>query len=283
MDGRLGFGQVAATEAMNRAVDKARQNGVAAVTVRNCYHSGRVGAYAKMAADAGLIGMVMLNAGGGGQTVTPFGGAARRLATNPFSIAAPSAGEFPLVLDIATSMVPEGKVRDYALRGALLPEGWIVDAQGRPSCDPQDLYGPPPGAILPLGGSAGHKGFGLALMIDVLAGALSGAGCCRAGDVPARDGLLLVALDIEQFAGASIYFAQVAELVSYVKSCPPAHGFEGVFVPGELEYRQAQHYAQTGIPVNDEVWRAIREIATRHNISIDADPAASLIGVAQPQ
>jgi uncharacterized oxidoreductase len=222
-----------------------------------------------------MIGIVMVNAGGGGQSVVPFGGSSRRLATNPFSIAAPTSGEFPLVLDIATSMAPEGKIRDHALRGAKLPEGWIVDANGQPSCDPNDFYGPPAGAILPLGGPAGHKGFCLALMIDVLAGALSGAGCCREEKVPARDGVLLIAIDVEQFSDRVAFYENVAELIAYVKSCPPAPGFSDIFVPGELEYREAQRRRQSGINIDEHIWQQIQTIANRLGAVCTIEPGSN--------
>jgi uncharacterized oxidoreductase len=263
LDGCRAFGQVAATEAMHLTLEKAGRSGIAAVTLRNCYHSGRLGAYSALAADAGMIGIVMVNAGGGGQSVVPFGGSARRLATNPFSIAAPTSGEFPLVLDIATSMAPEGKIRDHSLRGAKLPDGWIVDSQGRPSCDPSDFYGPPAGSILPLGGPAGYKGFGLALMIDVLAGALSGAGCCRDEKVPASDGVLLIAIDVEQFSDRVAFYEHVSELIAYVKSCPVAPGFPDIFVPGEVEFREAQRRRESGIIIDDHIWQQIEAISRR--------------------
>lgn len=273
MDGCQSFGQVAATEAMQLALEKASRSGTAAVTVRNCYHSGRLGAYSTLAADAGMIGIVMVNAGGGGQSVVPFGGCERRLATNPLSIAAPSSGEFPVVLDIATSTAPEGKIREYALRGATLPEGWIVDSEGQPSCDPQDFYGPPSGSLLPLGGPAGYKGFGLALMIDILAGALSGAGCCREEQVPARDGMLFIAIDVEQFSDRVVFYRQVGELVSYVKSCPPAADFPGVFVPGELEHRESQRRRQFGITLDPNTWHNIQAVSAQLGVVHDLDEA----------
>ena len=176
LDGQLGFGQVAAGEAMTAAIQKARKSGIAAVTLRNSYHSGRIASYTCQAAREGMIGLVMVNAGGGGQSVAPFGGLERRLATNPISIAAPANDQYPVYLDIATSVAPEGKIRDYFQRGRPVPQGWITDAHGQPTTDPATFYAKPGGALLPLGGAAGYKGFGLAFMIDVIAGALSGAG-----------------------------------------------------------------------------------------------------------
>jgi hydroxycarboxylate dehydrogenase B len=275
LEGNQGFGQVAAAKGMTIAVEKAKRCGTAAVTVRNCYHSGRLGAYSELAAGAGMIGIVMVNAGGGGQSVVPFGGSERRLATNPLSIAVPTGGEFPLVLDIATSMAPEGKIRDYAYRNAPLPEGWIVDAEGRPSRNPHDFYGPAPGSILPLGGNSGHKGFGLAFMVDILAGALSGAGCCREEVVPAKDGVLLMALDIDQFAGREAFSSQVNELIAYVKSCPPAPGFAEVFVPGEPEFRCAQERRAHGVPVDENVWLQIEQIIERLRIDYKVDAGSN--------
>ena len=167
----------------------------------------------------------------------PLAAARSWLATNPFSIAATTSGEFPLILDVATSMAPEGKIRDYPLRGDTLPEGWIVNAEGRPSCNPQDFYGPPVGSLLPLGGDVGYKGFGLAFMIDILAGcAFRRLAAVAEEEAPARDGILLIAIHVEQFADRVRFYQQVGELVAYVKTCPPL-GFTEVFVPGELEFQ----------------------------------------------
>jgi len=269
LDGQRGFGQVAAAEAMKYAIEQARAVGVSAVTLSNCYHSGRLAVYSLMAAREGMIGIVMVNAGGGGQSVTPFGGLGRRLATNPFAIAIPSQGDYFPVLDIATSMVPEGKIRDYHRKSERLPNGWIVDSLGRPSNDAADFYELPGGAVLPWGGAVGYKGFGLALMIDVLAGALSGAGCCGPETVPARDGVLLLAIDIEQFTEMGAFHKQVTRLLNHVKSCPPAPGFKEVFVPGELEHRESLKRRRTGIQVDDATWGEIQALVNRYGV----DPA----------
>ncbi len=260
--GNRAFGQIAGYDCMLLAIEKAREMGVAAVTVSNCYHSGRIGTYAEQATDAGMIGIILVNAGGGGQWVAPFGGAAGRLGTNPIAIGAPSTGAFPILLDIATSVAPEGKVRDCRNRGKQVPEGWILDTQGQPTTDPNDLYEPAPGGSLqPLGGSAGHKGFGLAVMIDILAGGLSGAGCCRAEEVAASDGITMLAMNIEKFAAADAYYEQVKALVEHLKSCPPAPGFKEVLVPGEHEFRCREQQLAEGIEVDEVTWSALQEAA----------------------
>lgn len=263
LDGQRGFGQVAASAAMRLAAEKARAAGIAAVAARNCYHSGRLGSYTAWAARRGLIGIALVNAGGGGQSVVPFGGLSRRLATNPLSIAAPSRGSFPLVLDFATSVAPEGKIRAHYLQGRSVPEGWIVDADGQPTTEPARFYRAPGGALLPLGGSAGYKGFGLALMIDILAGALSGAGCCREEVVAPGDGILMIAIEISRFTSRAAFDEQVSSLVEYVGSCPAAPGFERVLVPGEREHACQLSREVEGIPLDDATWEALSSAAAR--------------------
>lgn len=143
INGNWGFGQVIATRATEIAVEKARQCAVSVVTVYNANHIGRLGSYTLQAARAGIVCLLTANAHGGGLSVAPYGGTARRLATNPISIAAPSGGE-PIVLDITTSVVAEGKVRVKRNRGEQTPPGWIIDAEGAPTTDPNKFYGPPP-------------------------------------------------------------------------------------------------------------------------------------------
>ena len=255
LDGGQGFGQVMACHAVDKATQLASDSGTGVVTLANCSHTGRLGYYTEQAARRGFVAMMFVNSGGYGQWVAPFGGIAARLSTNPLSIAAPSAGEFPLVLDIATSIAPEGKIRALRTAGKSLPAGWAIDHDGRPITNPAELYGPPRGAILPFGG---HKGFGLALLVDALAGGLSGAGCCADAQAPLEghgDGVLFVAIRPNAF-GVD-FSRQIQQLISHVKSSPPAPGVSEILVPGELEFRRRQRYQREGIPVDDEVWRAV--------------------------
>src|SRR5262249_46254446 len=184
----------------------------------------------------GMLGMMMVNGGGHGQWVAPFGARSGRLATNPLSIAVPSASSDPLVLDMATSAAPEGKIRAMLAAGLAIPEGWVVDHAGKPTRNPADLYGPPRGALLPFGG---HKGFGLALLIDALAGGLSSAGVCCDADAPLAgkgDGVFLVAIQIAAFAPLDQFQQTITRLVQHVKSAASSSGGE-VLVPGETEAR----------------------------------------------
>lgn len=273
-DGQNGFGQVAINSVLEWAIARATRYGISTVTLSDCYHSGRLGAYTSSIAQRGFVSIMLVNAGGGGQWVAPFGGRAARLSTNPMSIAAPSPGEFPLVLDIATSVAPEGKVRRLLQQGERVPFGWAIDSQGNPTDDPHNVYNSPPGALLPLGGEVGYKGFGLAFMIDVFAGALSGAGCCTAENVTPRDGIFLLVANPKCFGSGGDYLAQVGALVGHIKSCPTMPGFEEVYVPGELEYRTAAERRQTGIPLSNETWHEIKQISERlgidHSLQLDA-------------
>ena len=250
------FGQVACNQAMQTAISKARQRTVGVVTIRGAHHSGRLGAYVAQAAAEDMIGMVLVNGGGAGQWVAPFGGRERRIGTNPIAIGAPSGKGFPVLLDMGTSIVPEGKVRHYFQKGEPVPDGWLVRHDGEPTNDPGQLYAEPPGAILPLGGAAGHKGYGLAFFVDILAGVLSGAGCCgtETPQTSCGGGILMMAINIGSFGPTSQFQEQVSTLVDHVKSSAPVPGFEGVLVPGEFEFQQHERRRRDGIDIADSVW-----------------------------
>lgn len=270
VDGNQGFGQLIARDAMLLAIRKARTCGMGAVAVRNCYHTGRIGTYTKMAAEEGLVGIATVNSGGGGQLVAPFGGIERRLSTNPISIATPSGGPEPFVLDMSSSVAPEGKVRALHHAGKKTPPGWMIDAAGRPTSDTADFYNAPVGALLPLGGPVGHKGACLAFMIDILSGGLSEAGCCETNPPRIGDGMLAIVLDIEQFTTLSDFQTRVATLAEHVTGCPKAEGVEQIFVPGEVEAEQRKRRLRDGIPIDDAVWEQIARICQRLGIDTGA-------------
>ena len=269
INGNWGFGHVIAKKAMSLAVQKAKSSTISAVSIYNCNHIGRLGSYPVMAANEGLLGMVMANAGGTALYVAPFGGTDGRLATNPISIAAPTRDDYPILLDITSSVVAQGKIRVALNRGDSVPLGWLINSKGEPTTDPHDLNGPPPGALLALGGIAAHKGFALALMIDVLGGALSGAGCSGSGNTRLQNGVLMIAMDIAKFTPLDDFYTHVDELVAHVKSSPFAPGFDEILVPGEIEARREQQGSQEGITLDDETWRQIQETAAALGISVE--------------
>ena len=263
IDGDWGWGQVIAREAMGVAIQKASQTGVGVVSVRNCCHIGRVGEWPAMAAERGMVAVIFVNGHGGGGLVPPWGGRERRLSANPIAAAVPRPDGEPIVMDISTCAIAEGKVRVALHRGAALPPDCIVDAEGRPSTNPADFYGPPEGALLPIGR---HKGFALALITDILAGALSGAGCGRPGDHRPGNGFLAIVIDLEKVRPGDGYDTDVNELVEWVKSSALAPGFDEILVPGEPEARERARRAADGIPIADETWRQISEAASRYGV-----------------
>ena len=176
------------------------------------------------------------------------------------------------MLDMTTSSVAEGKVRVKRNRGESVPDGWLLDAEGRPTNDPQSLYGTPRGSILPFGGSGGaHKGFGLNVVVDLLAGALSGAGTTGTPQAQHGNAFFLMALDLSQFIPADEYYRMVDGLVSFVKSSAPMVDFEEVLVPGEIEARERKKREMGGIFVEEETWHQIVACADALGIGLEEE------------
>jgi hydroxycarboxylate dehydrogenase B len=267
LDGHWGWGQVAAWKAVALAVDKAQSAHLAAVTLVNSNHVGRCGEYVEQVARHGMIGLMTLNNSGGAAQVAPFGGRQRRLSSNPIAFAAPTSGA-PLLVDMTSSVVAEGKVRVLRNQGKLAPEGWLIDAAGKPTRDPNDLYTDPPGALLPLGGPLGHKGYGLSVLIEVLSGALSGAGCSNLAAKQIGNAVFLEAMRVDAFAPAEKYYSEVDGLVESLKSCPPAEGFSEVMLPGEPEHRTERRRRAEGIEIDEETWHQICDIALSLGVGV---------------
>ena len=177
-DGNWGFGQTVAQELTERLIAKARKSGVAVGTLIHSSHIGRLGEYCEQAAAAGMVSILMVNTHGTARRVAPPGGKESRLGTNPIAIGVPHP-DGPLVMDFGTSATAEGKVRVKRIAGQPCPDGWLLDSEGRPTNDPNMLYGDPPGTIRPFGGDQPHKGFALGMMVEIFAGALAGATCIR--------------------------------------------------------------------------------------------------------
>lgn len=263
LDGGRGFGQVVARRGMELAITKAKAAGLSAVGLSGTSHVGRLADYAEMAATEGLVGMLWVNAVHG-LNVTPWGGAARRLGTNPHAIAVPGLSGPAMVLDFATSVVAEGKVRVKKNRRQPAPAGWFLDGRGQPSTDPEAFYGDPPGSILP---AAEHKGYGLALAVEILGGILSGTGPAGPGSGLFCNGTLMIALDVERFIPMGEFHTQVAALFGWVKSAPPAPGATEILVPGEPEARLEAERRRNGIPIEDETWAQIEAVARELGVS----------------
>jgi uncharacterized oxidoreductase len=264
-DGQWGLGQVQAHRLLDLLVPKAQALGVAVGATRNCGHIGRVGEYGERAAAQGLMMMATVNNCGAQPRVAPPGGVEPRLATNPFCAAVPTANRHePLVVDFATSVVAEGKVRTHYISGTSVPEGWLLDHNGEPTTDPRVLYEPPLGTILPLGGTQSYKGFGLGLIMELWAGGLSGGRCSQpSAPPPAGNNVVFLLLDPARFAGCDVVVQQATELAEYVRSTPRASGIDSILLPGDPERRSLDQRSAAGVPLDDTHWRKLAELAGR--------------------
>ncbi len=258
IDGDRGFGQVVARRGMALAIDKARAQGLAAVTLREANHVGRLADYAEIAAAQGLIGMLWVNAPLA-LNVAPWGGAARRLGTNPHAVAVPGPnGTVAMSLDFATSVVAEGKLKVKFNRGETVAPGIMLNGRGEPSTDPREYYADPPGSLLTAGE---HKGYGLSLVVEILAGILSGTGAAQPTPGPVRNGTLMMCLDPARFLPLAAFHRQVADLFGFVRATPLAAGAKEILIPGEPEERTLRERRANGVPLDDETWRQITECA----------------------
>ena len=262
VDGAWAFGQYVAHVGMELASTKATQNQVALVTVTRANHIGRLGEWAEEAARAGTIGMVMTSWGGGPFAAAPFGGAGKALSTNPIAFGIPLEDGSPFVLDYATTAVAEGKLRVARAKRAAVPDGWILDKDGRPTNDPEDFYAG--GMLLPFGG---HKGYALAMVVELLSIALTGADAA-ADERGRQNGAIFLAIDPSAVRPLDEFLAAAARINARVTGVPPAPGTEGVLIPGQLEARSREARRREGIPVAEATWEAIREAAASVGVHV---------------
>lgn len=266
VDAGAGLGLAMASRAMDLAVDRASSHGAGIVGVRNSNHCGMLAWLAMRATSIGMIGIAISNADA---QVAPWGARARYLGTNPVAMAVPAGDEPPIVLDMATSAVPHSRIQAAAARGEAIPLGWAVDSDGRPTTDPDQALR---GALLTFGGP---KGSGLSLMVDLLAGLLTGA-LSGPAITPLYEGLdrsqglghLLVALSVEAFGPSGEFTARVDRLIREIRALPPAEGHERVYLPGEIEHLRAEEYKRQGIPLPAQVVSEVRRLAAEEGIPV---------------
>lgn len=267
-DAHWGFGQTQAQRLTRLLIDEARRHGTATGTLVRSSHIGRLGEYCEMAAEAGMVSMLMVNTHGHARRVAPPGGKAPRLGTNPLAIGSP-APDGPLVLDFGTSATAEGKVRVKRIAGQTCPDGWLLDCEGRPTNDPATLYANPPGTILPMGGDQAYKGFGLGLMVEIMAGALSGGVCIR--EVPINQNgncVFMQVIDPDHLGGAAHFAREVAGLCEFVRSCPRIAGVDEILLPGDPERRTLAVRSKSGIPLDDGNWGQLVALANRLGVEV---------------
>ena len=264
IDGGAGYGQVIAKEAMDIGIDRARKHGVCVVGLTNAHHIGRIGHWGEQCARAGMVSTHWVNVHGHKSMVAPFGGAEPRFTTNPYCTAVPRKGKEPVVLDFATSQVAAGTVRAYNKK-VQMEEGLLIDAAGNASTDPGVLYEPPFGAILPFGM---HKGGGLAVICDLLAGALTGGRTHSPRTIKKQghdiiNNMLSIIIDPDSMGGTEVFEEEVETFVTWVKSAKPQPGVAEVLTPGEPERARRIDREKNGVPIDGTTWQQLVDTARK--------------------
>ncbi len=261
-DANWGLGQPQTYRLLEKLLPKAQAIGLAAGTLRNSGHVGRLGEYAEFAAREKMALFCAVNSHGSGRRVSPPGGTEGRISTNPICMGAPTSTD-PVVLDFGTSAAAEGKVRAQLQKKQPCPEGWLIDAVGNPTTDPAALYTTPGGSLLPFGGAQAYKGFGLGLLLDLFCGGLSGGPCSNpALPLPGiGNAAVFVLFDPAKFGGVDHFLKETDGLTTYVRTCPTAAGVSAITLPGDPERSAKAKRLAEGIPVPDGTWELIGKSA----------------------
>ena len=268
LDGGSGFGQVIGREAMAMAIDRAKTLGSCILGLGQSHHLGRIGAWAEQAAAQGLVSIHFVNVVSRA-IVAPFGGSDARFGTNPFCAGVPLRGRDPVILDFATSVIAQGKTRVAHNKGEMVAPGCLIDDRGQPTQEPRFAVVPPLGALLAFGG---HKGAGLALMCELLGGALAAGQTQRDHDGTRRrvlNGMLSIVIDPARLGDIDAFEAEAEAFLDWMKASPAREGFDGVHVAGEPERAQRAQRLADGIPVDPTTWQEILQAAGKLGI----DPA----------
>ncbi|HLT02257.1 MAG TPA: malate/lactate/ureidoglycolate dehydrogenase [Geminicoccaceae bacterium] len=263
IEGNRGYGQVIGHEAMELGMARARQEGVALLALRNSFHLGRIGHWAEQCARGGFASIHFVNVIDHAPLQAPYGGGEARFSTNPFCAALPGANGPAVLLDMATSKIAIGKARVARNRGVPVPEDSLLDAAGRPTRDPAVMFQEPRGALIAMGE---HKGSGLAIVCELLAGALTGGRTAQPAHPQAGgiiNNMLSVIVDPEVFGDRSRLQGEIEALIGYVKSARPRPGFEEVLVPGEPERRRRAERLAHGIELDERTWAEILDAARK--------------------
>lgn len=262
-DGGGGYGYTMAREAMKITIEKAKKAGVAYSGIRNIHHIGRVGRWAEMALEEDMIGIASQP---GGVYVAPWGGIDRKLPIAPIAIAVPAREYLPIVIDMSLGPIAGGRIAILAGRNQRLPQGWIVDDDGKPADDPA-LFHRGEGAQLPLGQAGlGYKGMALNMAIDILSGPLLGFRATQ-GHPFQRRGVFLGAINVEAFTPIDEFKKGVDAIIADLKSSRLAPGFEKIMVPGEPEWREHERRSKEGIFLDDAIY--LRVLETAEKLGID--------------
>jgi LDH2 family malate/lactate/ureidoglycolate dehydrogenase len=259
-DGGNGLGHVVSYEAMKKCISMAKKSNIGMATVKNSNHYGIAAYYSMMALEHDMIGISLTNSQ---PLVAPTYGRTAVIGTNPISFAAPSYNEYPFVLDMATSVVPIGRIKVYEEKKEKIPMGWGIDDDGNVTDDPEKVKSGGPGALMPLGGTdtlRGYKGYGLAVMVEILCAALSGASFFTGVGFPNEPKIcdvshFFMAINIEAFRPVIDFKKQLDSMIRLLKESPKAKGRDTIYVAGEKEFETAKYNRENGVPVLEPVVR----------------------------
>ena len=268
LDGDRGIGMVIGHRAMELAIEKAKVSGVGMVGVCNSRHFGMSAYYAMQALPHDMIGIAMTNAG---RQVVPTFGSEARFGTNPICFAAPAQKELPFVIDMATTTAAAGKLEVAARRGASIPLGWALDEKAQPTTDPRIAQ--KARLLLPLGGTregGSHKGYGLAILVEILCGVLTGTVTALNQNQDPR-GHFFAAIKIDAFRPVNDFKNDMDRLINELKSTRPIEGQERVYVAGEIEFETAKRRAEKGIPLLGSVIKGLRDVGQQLDIAYDLE------------
>lgn len=276
LDARRGFGQAMAAEAMRRGIERAQQTGAVVVALRNSCHVGRIGHWAEQCAAAGMASVHFVNVADHDALQAPYACSDARLGTNPFCAALPGDDGPAVLLDMATSAIAFGKARIARNKGVPVPEGSVIDRHGRPTTDPRELVDEHAGALLAFGA---HKGSGLAILCELLAGALTGGQTIaphrpRKGSIV--NSMLSIIVDIGRLGDPTAIAGEMAAVRDWVKASPPAPGFAEVLLPGEPERRAFAERSAAGIPVDERTLTEILDAGA--SLGLRREELAALVG-----
>lgn len=270
-DGERGWGQIVARNATLIGIERARRGGVAVVALRNAHHIGRIGTYGEMCAAAGLVSLHFVNITDQRPAVAPWRGRDGRFGTNPVCIALPGPEtERPIVADMATSRIAMGKVRVARNKGEEIAAETLLDADGNPTTDPHVMYRRPRGSLVTFGE---HKGYALAFICEMLAGAVTGSGTMRPErqrDDSVTNGMLMIVIDPARLVDQAWMKDEIAAMAAYIIASPPRRTGEPVLIPGDPERANRANRLKNGIPIDDETWREIVEAARGVNVLAEA-------------
>jgi uncharacterized oxidoreductase len=267
-DAQHGFGQVQMPAIIERLATKAAKQGVACGAMKRCGHIGQLSQWVEFAAHQGFAALLTVNDNGALQAVAPPGGIRPTLSTNPISIATPSIPH-PILVDISTSIVANGKILVAHKENKQVPDGWLRDQHGQPTTDPSVRYRDPPGS---LNSTGGYKGFGLGFLLDVLVSGLTGGYCppAPAGAVPANN-VLMVLWDPQHFQGAEHIVSEAVRLEKFVRESPLLNEESPITLPHDRSRKTKEERSENGIPLGEEVYSQITQIANKNGITLPAD------------